>query len=296
MLRLRVNNLEVDVLKRILLTCAALALLTPVVAIADPPSSGYIDVNGLHMYYEIHGRGDPLIMLHGGVAASEKFGPNIDALAMTRKVIVVHLQGHGNTKDIDRPYRFEQNADDVAALAAKLNLMSTDVLGWSYGGDSAIQLAIRHPKLVHKLVVVSAPMTSGGWYPEVLDGFTAMHKDPKTLAQTTSKSPLAKQWPNINWETMFSKMGELQSQSYDWTKGVATLKMPVMLVYADADAVRPEHIVAFWKAIGGGKRDAGLDGSQRPQGRLAILPNTTHYSTMDTTAVADAVAPFLAAK
>ena len=283
-------------LKRILLTGAALALFAPVAAIADPPSSGYFDINGLHMYYEIHGRGDPLIMLHGGVAASEQFGPNIDALAKTRKVILVHLQGHGNTKDIDRPYRFEQNADDVAALAAKLKLASTDVLGWSYGGDSAIQLAIRHPKLVHKLVVVSAPMTSEGWYPEVLDGFSAMRKDPKTLAQTTSKSPLAKQWPNINWETMFSKMGELQSQSYDWSNGVAALKMPVMLVYADADAVRPEHIVAFWKAIGGGKRDAGLDGSQRPQGRLAILPNTTHYSTMDTTAVADAVAPFLAAK
>jgi pimeloyl-ACP methyl ester carboxylesterase len=273
---------------------------TPPADAAKNPKTGYADVNGLKMYYEIRGRGDPLILLHGGVMASEGFGPNLEALAKTRQVIAVHLQGHGNTRDIDRPFRFEQLADDVAALAAQLKLAQVDVLGWSFGGGTAIQLAIRHPKLVRKLVVVGQAMTRDGWYPEVNEVFPKMAKDPKPYASTIEQTPtpgsLRKLYPHVDWMTLFRKMGELESLDFDWSKDVRALKMPVMLVFADADAVSTAHIAEFYKALGGGVRDAGLDGSKRPKSRLAIIPGTTHYNIMETTAVTQAVVPFLDAK
>jgi pimeloyl-ACP methyl ester carboxylesterase len=281
-------------LTQIFLTVVALALATSAPAVAAKPKTGYVDVNGVRMYYEIQGRGDPLIMLHGGVNP-DQFGPNIEALAKTHKVITVHLQGHGNTKDVDRPYRFEQLADDIAAFAAEMKLTSVDVLGHSFGGGVAIQLAIRHPQLVRQLVIVGEVMKRDGWYPEVVKQFEDMAQDPKKLASETSKSPLAKRYPHVNWEAVFHKIGEVETLDYDWSKDVAALPMPVMLVFSDADAVRSDHIVEFWKALGGGKRDAGLDGSKRPKARLAIVPNATHYSLMNTTAVAEVVAPFLAA-
>jgi pimeloyl-ACP methyl ester carboxylesterase len=282
-------------LTRIFLTGVALALAASSVAGAAKPKTGYVDVNGVHMYYEMQGRGDPLIMLHGGVNP-DQFGPNIEALAKTHEIVTVHLQGHGNTKDIDRPYRFAQLADDIAGLAAELKLPSVDVLGHSFGGGVAIQLAIRHPQLVRRLVIVGEVMKRDGWYPEVIQEFEHMAKDPKKLASETSKSPLAKRYPHVNWEAVFRKIGEVETLDYDWSKDVAALPMPVMLVFSDADAVRSDHMVEFWKALGGGKRDAGLDGSNRPKARLAIIPNATHYNLMNTTAVAEVVAPFLAAK
>ena len=277
----------------------ALALLSSAAADAAP-KGGYVDVNGVHMYYEILGQGEPLILLDGGFMVGEGFGVNRDAFAKTRQVISVHTQGLGNTPDIDRPLSFEQLADDVAALAAKLKLDHVDVIGWSYGGGMALQLAIRHPKLVRKLVVVGQPMSREGWYPEVNAVFPPMAKDPKKFVVGIDKSPIlgdtVKLYPNVDWPRMFRKMGELESQYYDWSKGVAALKMPVMLVFADADAVSTEHIAQFYKALGGGMRDAGVDGAKRPKARLAIIPDRTHYTIMKTTAVAEAVEPFLAAK
>jgi pimeloyl-ACP methyl ester carboxylesterase len=284
---------------KILLAFAALAFVAS--PRADAAKGNYADVNGLKIYYEIHGRGDPLIMLHGGVMASEGFGPNLAALAKTRQVIAVHLQGHGNTRDIDRPFRYEQLADDVAGLAAKLKLKQVDVLGWSFGGGTAIQMAIRHPKLVRKLVVVGEAMSREGWYPEVNAEFPKMAKDPKKYAASVDQAPwsgpsLTKRYPHVDWTTLFQKMGELESLDYDWTKDVRALKMPVMLVFADADAVSTAHIAEFYKALGGGVRDAGLDGANRPKSRLAIIPGTTHYNIMETTAPTEAVVPFLDAK
>jgi pimeloyl-ACP methyl ester carboxylesterase len=280
-----------------------LALMHPPVAEAAKPKTGYAEVNRLRMYYEIHGHGEPLIMLHGGVMGSEGFGPNIEALAKTRQVIAVHLQGHGNTRDIDRPFRFEHLADDVAALAAKLNLKQVDVLGWSFGGGAALQMAIRHPKVVRKLVVVGQPMTREGWFPEVNAEFPRMAKDPKKYAATVEQAPvpkgtpsLPKLYPHVDWTSLFQKMGELESLDFDWSKEVTALKMPVMLVFADADAISTRHIAEFYNALGGGVRDAGIDGAKRPKARLAIIPGRTHYNIMETTAVAEAVEPFLAAK
>lgn len=256
-------------------------------------SSGFAPLNGLSLYYEIRGEGQPLIMLHGGVSASEAFGRNLTELAKTKKVIALHLQGHGRTKDIDRPLRFELMADDVAALMAFLKIEKADVLGYSLGGGVALQTAIRHPEAVNRLVVVSAAMRRDGSFPEVMTAFDQMTAHAPQIAQNIKGSPLGRLYPEVNWETLLRKIAEMESHDFDWSAQVKKLWCPTMLLFADADSVRPEHIVAFYKALGGGQRDAGLDGSLRSAARLGIVPGATHYDILSTTAVANMVLPFL---
>jgi pimeloyl-ACP methyl ester carboxylesterase len=256
-------------------------------------SSGFAPVNGLNLYYEIHGEGQPLIMLHGGVSASEAFGQNLTELAKTRKVIVLHLQGHGRTKDIDRPLRFELMADDVAALMALLKIEKADVLGYSLGGGVALQTAIRHPAAVNRLIVVSAAMQRDGSFPEVIAAFDQMTAHAPQIAQNIKDSPLGQRYTEVNWETLLRKIAEMESHDFDWSEQVRKLRSPTMLVFADADSVRPEHVVAFYKALGGGQRDAGLDGSLRSAARLGVVPGATHYNILSTTAVANMASAFL---
>ncbi len=269
---------------------------TCALALAQAPTkgraakTGYAPVNGLKMYYEIHGGGEPLILLHGGVVGIDTFGSNLAALAEKRKVIAVELQGHGRTADIDRPLSFEALADDVAAFTRHLGIGKADVLGYSLGGGVALQVAIRHPESVRKLVVVSEPCKDDGWYPEVRTAFA--HMSP-AAGEQMKQSPLAKRFPHVDWPVLFGKLGDLLRKNYDWSKDVAAIKAPTMIVFADADAVRPEHIVEFFHLLGGGQRDAGLDGSQRPAAQLAILPGLTHYNIGSSPALATAVTSFL---
>ena len=255
--------------------------------------TGYAPIHGMQLYYEIYGQGKPVVLLHGGITAFEGFGTNIDALAKSRQVIAVHLQGHGNTADIDRPYRFEALADDVAALVAYLKLGKIDVAGYSFGGDVALQTAIRHPEIVDHLVVISSAMAQSGFYPEGLALFAQMSKNAPMLADSVKNSPLATMYPKTNWETSFRKMGELASTPFDWSAQVKALKLPTLLVFADADAFRAEHIVEFYKALGGAQRDAGLDGSMRSTAQLAILPGTTHYNIIASPSLAVVIGEFL---
>lgn len=255
--------------------------------------SDFAAVNGLRLYYEVHGSGRPLIVLHGGVAASEAFGPNLPALAASRQVIAVHLQGHGRTADIARPLRFETLADDVAALAVHLGLQRIDVLGYSLGGGVAQQLAIRHPGLVDRLVVVSQVFRRSAWYPEVLGAFDAMAAHAAQIAQNIAQSPMGKLYPDVNWALLLRKIGELESQDYDWSADVTKIQARTLLVFADADAIPPEHMVEFWRLLGGGQHDAGMDGARRPKGQWAVLPGTTHYDLLATDALARVAIPFL---
>src|SRR5207302_6620074 len=128
----------------------------------------YADVNGIKLYYEIHGTGHPLILLHGGLGAIEMFGPNLPALAEGHRVIAVDLQGHGRTADVDRPISVETMAEDIAALIKKLGLEKPDVVGYSLGGGVALLVAARHPELVRKLVAVSTPFRRNGFYADIL--------------------------------------------------------------------------------------------------------------------------------
>jgi pimeloyl-ACP methyl ester carboxylesterase len=218
------------------------------------------------------------------------FEPIWPALAEERKVILVHLQAHGRTADIERPLSFEFMADDIAALIQHLGLERTDLLGYSLGGEVALRTTIQHPELIHKLVLVSAAFKRDGFYPEVLESFAHMGPD---AAQFMSQSPLAQLYPNKDWAALFTKLGHLMRQDFDWSKDVAEIKSPVMIIFADADTYRTSHIMEFFGLLGGGQRDAGLDGSGRPTARLAILPNATHYDMISSPTLASIVTEFL---
>ena len=255
----------------------------------------YAEVNGLELYYEVHGDGEPLILLHGGVGAIEMFGEVLPMLAEGRKVIGVDLQAHGRTADIDRPLSYEQMAEDVAALIGHLGFERADVMGYSLGGGVALQTAIRHPDAVRKLVAVSTAFKRDGWYPEVLAGMEQMGP---AAAEPMKQTPMYQLYAGVaprpeDWPVLLTKLGELLSRDYDWSEQVAAMQVPTMIVVGDADSIRTAHAVEFFGLLGGGKRDAGWDGSGMPDARLAILPGTTHYDIFYSPALASAVTPFL---
>ena len=259
----------------------------------------YAEVNGISLYYEEHGSGRPLVLLHGGVAAASMYAPLLPMLAKDRRVIAVDLQAHGHTADVDRPLRFETLADDVAALITHLGHGGqADVMGYSFGGATALRTAIQHPALVRRLVIVSVPGRRDGWYPESLAGMDQMGSH---MAEMLKQSPLYEMYasaaPRVeDWPVLLDKTGELLRRDFDWSSDIAKITAPAMLVYADADAVRPAHIVDFYALLGGGLRDANWDGSARSVARLAILPGHTHYDIFASPDLAGAVLPFLDAE
>lgn len=240
-------------------------------------NANFADVNGQHIYYSVHGTGKLLILLHGGIDP-DSFGINLTELAKSRQVIAPHLQGHGRTPDTDRPLRCETLADDVAALIGHLKLGKADVMGYSLGADVALQTAIRHPDVVDRLMIVSAAMRQDGFYPEAVAAFKQLEANAATFGPGVKASPLGQAWPDVDWTNLFTKVGALTKRPWDWSADVAKLTARTLLIFADADAIRPEHMVEFWKSLGGGRHDAGMDGSQRPANRLAIVPDTTHYT------------------
>ena len=257
--------------------------------------SGYASVNGLRLYYEIHGNGEPLILLHGGLGSVEMFGPNVSAFAATRKVVAVELQGHGHTANISRPMSFEAMADDIAALIKELGLAGADVLGYSLGAAVALRFAIQHSNLVRKLVIVSTPCKHNGWYTEVR---AAMAQISAAVAEQMKQSPLYQTYARIaprpeDWVSLVTRVGELIRKDYDWSSAVAAIKSPTLLVFGDADAVPPSHAAEFFALLGGGRRDGGWDGAGMSQSRLAILPGTTHYVISSAPPLLAAALPFL---
>jgi pimeloyl-ACP methyl ester carboxylesterase len=258
----------------------------------------YANVNGLSLYYEEHGSGEPLVLLHGGIGAGEMFGAILPALAAERRVITVDLQGHGGTADVDRPLLPETMADDIAALVGHLGLERADVMGYSLGGMVALRTAIQHPQVVRRLVLVSVGFRRDGSHPEVVQNMDQFSPE---LAPMLQQSPLYARYASLaprveDWPVLIAKTAELLHADYDWTAEVERLEPPIMLVFADADSVRPAHIVEFYALLGGGLRDANWDGSLRPTARLAILPGTTHYDVYASPALAPAVVPFLDAE
>ncbi|PZG02159.1 alpha/beta fold hydrolase [Micromonospora deserti] len=255
----------------------------------------YAEVNGLRLWYEQHGSGRPLVLLHGGFGAVESFAALLPALAARRQVVAVDLQGHGRTADVDRPLRYEWLADDVAALVGRLGLGGADVLGYSLGGGVALRVAIQHPGLVRRLVVVSAPCRRQGWYPEVL---TAMAGHDERTGERMRGTPAHRVYARVaprpeDWPRLWAKSGELLRRDYDWSAEVVALTLPTMLVFADADSVSTAHLVEFYRLLGGGHRDPGGDGTGRPVARLAVLPGLTHHDILGSPALPAAVLPFL---
>jgi pimeloyl-ACP methyl ester carboxylesterase len=257
--------------------------------------SGYAPVNGVNLYYEIRGVGEPLVLMHGGVGSIESLGENVSELARRRRVVAVDLQAHGRTADIDRPLSCEAMADDIAALVRYLGFERADVMGYSLGAAVALRTAIQHPDVVRKLVVVSTTFKRDGWYPEVI---AQMALFGAASAEPMKASPVYAVYARVaprpaDWPTLLGKLGALLQTEFDWSRDVAAIKAPTLLVFGDADAVRPEHIVQFFQLLGGGKKDAGWDGSGLPHSRLAILPGLTHYDIGSSPTVASTVGPFL---
>ncbi|MCF3172172.1 alpha/beta hydrolase [Streptomyces sioyaensis] len=257
----------------------------------------YAEINGLSLYFEGHGSGpgEPLVLLHGGFGAGETFAPVLPALAEQRRVVLVDLQGHGRTADIDRPLQPELMADDIADLIKHLGLGQADVMGYSLGADVALRTAIQHPELVRRLVVVSTPARRDGWFPEVVAAMNGMSAE---AAELMEQAPVHELYARLaprpqDWPVLVGKLAEWKKQDYDWTSEVATITAPTMLVFADSDAVRPAHAVEFYALLGGGEHDAGWDGSDRPAARLAILPGATHYDILHSPLLARMVVPFL---
>lgn len=239
------------------------------------PQSGYAPVNGLQMYYEIHGEGEPLLLLHGAYGAIDMWGPILETLAESRQVIAVEQQAHGHTADIDRPLTYEQMTEDTAALMRHLGIENADVFGYSMGGNIGLLLAMRHPDLVRKLVAASANYRSDGYYPELL----ALIQDitPEVFAGSPLEESYLRNAPNPgDWPALIDKLKQLDAQEFAWSEEeIQAIAAPTLLVMGDSDAMRPEHMVELFRLLGGGVPGdlVGL-----PKSQLAIVPGATHVS------------------
>jgi pimeloyl-ACP methyl ester carboxylesterase len=242
-----------------------------------PSQTGYADVNGLHMYYEIHGMGEPLVVLHGAYMSIVTMGEIIPRLAETRQVIAVELQGHGRTADVDRPITYEQMADDVAALMRAIGVEKADIFGFSMGAVVALQAAIRHPEQVDKLVVVSGYYDTNGVYPEIWEGIAEI--TPEAFAGSPMEADYLNLTPNPeHFPTLVEKLVQLDSEVFSWSpEAIRAIPAPMLIIIGDSDIVRPEHALELFRLRGGGV--AG-DLTGLPNSQLAILPGTLHQTIL----------------
>jgi pimeloyl-ACP methyl ester carboxylesterase len=244
---------------------------------AKPAESGYADVNGLKLYYEVYGSGKPIVLIHGSyMNIISNWTHIIPQLAKDRKVIVAEMQGHGRTRDITREFSYENMADDVSGLLKHLKVDSADILGYSMGGGVAFQFAVRHPEQLRRLVVLSGTYTHDGWWPEV----EAMY--PTFTADMFKGTPIQKQYDSLgndpaHFDEFVKKVISIDLKPYNWANEVKKIKAPIFMAIGDADGVRYEHALELFRAKGGGKMG---DLGGMPQSRLAIIPGTTHIGMM----------------
>ena len=241
----------------------------------DARASSYVEVNGLNMYYEIHGTGQPLVLLHGAFSAiGTSFGDVLPQLAETRRVIAFEMQAHGHTADIDRPLSMEQMADDTAAALRQLGIEEADIFGYSMGAGVALQVAIRHPEVVRKLVLASVTYNKNGVHPGLMEGLAEMKPE------MMFGSPWHEEYTRIaprpeDFATLFAKKTQMDREVRDLpAEAIEEIQAPTLLIIGDSDIVRPEHAVEMFRLLGGGVMGdlAGL-----PKSQLAVLPGTTHF-------------------
>ncbi|HET9847534.1 MAG TPA: alpha/beta hydrolase [Candidatus Dormibacteraeota bacterium] len=245
----------------------------------------YAVVNGLNLYYETHGEGRPLILLHGGLASGEVFAPILPQLAKAHQVITVDLQGHGRTADIERPIDVRLLADDIAALTDHLGLDRPDLVGWSLGGGVALQAASKYPEKFRRLVAVSANIRPDAIYAEMR---VQQGQVNAAAAEFMKDTPMYQLYERVaprpqDFPRLLDKMGAWMATDFDYTEDVRRLRIPTLIIAADADMAPPSHYVEIFKLLGGGLRDGGWMGEGRPEGghALAILPGLTHYNVTD---------------
>ncbi len=272
--------------------------MTATAGTAENAGSGrYADVNGINLYYEMHGTGRPLILLHGGLGSGEMFGPTLPALAEHHQVVLVDLQGHGRTADIDRPLDVRLMAGDIAALIDHLGLRKPDVVGYSLGGGVALQVAVRYPEKVGRLVTASANIRRDAIYPDMLN---QQGQVSAAAAPFMTQTPMYQLYQRVaprpeDFPRLLDKIGAAMAQDFDFTEEVRGLQVPTLVVAADADMAPPSHFVEVFGLLDGGLRDGGWMGESRPKGghALAILPGLTHYDLAESPLFATAVLAFL---
>ena len=264
------------------------AVVEDTTAASDQARSGYAEINGLRMYYEIHGEGRPLMLLHGAYMSIESMKPVLDRLAEDRQVIALESQGHGRTADIERPITYEQMADDVAAAMEDLGFQQADVFGYSMGGGIALQLAIRHPARVRRMVVVSAGYETEGMYPELIPMFEQM--TPETFAGSPFEAEYQRLAPNPeNFPVLVEKLLELDTTPHNWpADDIAGIEAPTLVISGDADVIRPEHSVEIFRLLGGGPTPDFMGASED---QLAILPGASHLGVIEEVDLLAAIVP-----
>lgn len=262
-------------------------------AMSTLKTSGYAPVNGLKMYYEVHGAGKPLVLLHGSYMNIDlNYGQLIPELAKTHQVIGLEMQGHGRAADIDRPFSFSSLASDVAALLQYLKIDSADVLGYSLGGTVAFELAIEHPSLVNKLIVISSVYKYDGWIQAARDIFPTMK--PEFLEHTPLKTEYDRLSPDkSHWKTFVTNMTKFGATPFDLgAEKVKQIKSPVLIISGDNDGVDLNHLADMYRLCGGGVFG---DMIGLPKSQLAIVPGATHVSLMmETDKLVHLISPFLA--
>jgi pimeloyl-ACP methyl ester carboxylesterase len=278
---------------RSVLALAALTLAT-FSAQADD-KKGYAKAGGINYYYEVTGAGEPLLLLHGGLGSTDMFKPILPGLTAHRQVIAIDLQGHGRTELGTREISLIDLADDVAKIVKSLGLEQVDVLGYSFGGGVAFRLGVQHPKLVRRLALVSAGFSDQGFYPDIRAqqnqinaGFAEQMKETPMYKTYVAVAPKPDDFPRL-----LQAMGDLMRGHYDYSADVKKLTMPTMLIFGDSDMYRPEHVVEFYKLLGGGLRDAGWQRETMSKNRLAIIPDQTHYDIFFSPKLVDTALPFL---
>ena len=236
--------------------------------------TGYAPVGDLSLYYEIHGTGSPLVLLHGAYMTIDMMGPLLPGLAENRQVIAAEMQGHGHTADVDRPLTYEQMADDTAGLIRHLEIDEADIVGYSMGGAIALQLAIRHPALVRKLVLASASFSLDGMHAAALEMFPSI--TPELFAGSPIEEAYLRTAPNPDdFPKLVEKMTQLDTTPFSWPEeDIRAIAAPTLIVLGDSDGIRLEHAVEMFRLRGGGVMGdlAGMPASQ-----LAVLPGTSHF-------------------
>jgi pimeloyl-ACP methyl ester carboxylesterase len=257
----------------------------------------YAEVNGVNLYYETHGSGRPMILLHGGLGSGEMFGPILPTLSASHQVILPDLQGHGRTADVDRPIDIRLMADDIAALIDRLGLEKPDIVGYSLGGGVAFFTASKYPERVGKLVMASAHINSDAMPEEMRAQQSQVNA---AAAEFMKDTPMYELYQRVaphpeHFPQLLDKIGASMAKPFDFSEELRGLQVPTMLVCADAEMAPPSHYVEAFKLLDGGLRDGGWMGEGRPKGghALAILPGLTHYNLCGSPLFATVILDFL---
>lgn len=263
------------------LLAAALALAASIVApLAQAADrSGTAPINGLDMYYEIHGEGEPLVLLHGAyMSIDSNWAGLIPTLAKDHQVIAIELQGHGHTTDRDGPITYEGMADDVVALLDSLGIEKAALFGYSMGGGVAIRMAIDHPEMVTRLVAASA----GYRYDETTMGPDFMKMIDAITPEMFANSPFDTEYKRLSphpekFPVLVEKLKQLDLNTFDWSAEFAKISVPSLYIYGDADIVSIDYIATHHKAAGG---IVNGDMNGLPKTQLLVLPGTSHINVV----------------